>query len=300
MRRFIPKSEYPKILDLYLKGESCNKLKDDIGISFYLLRKIIIESGYSMRKKGEARREYPLNVNMFKTLDTEKPNYLLGWIFSDGTVGKNSVTVTVKHTDKAILEQLSEYIYPEYRPLTFYKRSGGNRQDQYRLQISSIEIVKDLANLGCIPNKSLVLEYPFGKIPDEHLHHFVRSYFDGNGSICTDKQGKTSVSFHGATPFITGLSEILNEKLNLNTTPRPHGKISYIRVQSKHKILDLMNWMYQDATLFLKRKKDKFDLFVKNNSHLLNDNNYTWSPPTTIQSTDKYSPNGWVRDIIPT
>jgi intein/homing endonuclease len=44
--------------------------------------------------------------------------------------------------------------------------------------------------MGMVPNKSLVLKFP--DIPKEMYRHFIRGYFDGDGSLCLhiNKRGK--------------------------------------------------------------------------------------------------------------
>lgn len=39
---------------------------------------------------------------------------------------------------------------------------------------------EDLINLGCVPNKSLILKFPtFDIVPEKYMSHFIRGYFDG-------------------------------------------------------------------------------------------------------------------------
>lgn len=43
---------------------------------------------------------------------------------------------------------------------------------------------EDLIKQGCIPNKSLVLTFPNKhQVPENLINHFIRGYFDGDGSI---------------------------------------------------------------------------------------------------------------------
>ena len=54
-------------------------------------------------------------------------------------------------------------------------------------------------------------------------------------------------------------------KLNLNTVPKVHTyndkNLSDIKIQSKDDMYIFGEWLYKDATIFLKRKKDKYELF---------------------------------------
>jgi hypothetical protein len=73
--------------------------------------------------------------------------------------------------------------------------------------------VKAITSFGISKRKSLTLEFP--NIPDEYFWHFVRGYFDGDGSICLVK-GKPVVSFVGSVSFVEGLSAAIHRKLNIS------------------------------------------------------------------------------------
>lgn len=50
--------------------------------------------------------------------------------------------------------------------------------------LRSQKTVDDLKQLGCIERKSLILKFPTEEqVPFDLLHHFIRGYFDGDGSI---------------------------------------------------------------------------------------------------------------------
>ena len=52
----------------------------------------------------------------------------------------------------------------------------------------------DLIKQGCIPNKSLVLTFPNKhQVPENLINHFIRGYFDGDGSINYEIREKYSV-----------------------------------------------------------------------------------------------------------
>ena len=53
-----------------------------------------------------------------------------------------------------------------------------------RINIVSKQLKKDLIQAGCTCTKSLTLTFPSENIIPKHLqHHFIRGYFDGDGSV---------------------------------------------------------------------------------------------------------------------
>ena len=69
----------------------------------------------------------------------------------------------------------------------------------------SQKTVNDLKKLGCVEKKSSILTFPTSQqVPNNLIYHFIRGYFDGDGSICiTDKN--YHISFVGTENFIKEL-----------------------------------------------------------------------------------------------
>jgi intein-encoded DNA endonuclease-like protein len=127
---------------------------------------------------------------------------------------------------------------------------------------------QDLINLGCVPNKSLILKFPTEEqVPEKFLSHFIRGFFDGDGSVTKNKIHAVDISFCSVETFLIPLSNFLKSKLNIN--------ISKFYKRYKHKLISagsifiyqrydnpiFYNYIYKDAGKFyIKRKKEKFEL----------------------------------------
>lgn len=72
----------------------------------------------------------------------------------------------------------------------------------------------DLIKHGCIPNKSLKLKFPT-TVPDKLIRHFVRGYFDGDGSIAKNEDRCTLIS---TQEFCDELKKIVKELLSVNSS----------------------------------------------------------------------------------
>jgi intein-encoded DNA endonuclease-like protein len=121
---------------------------------------------------------YPnINLEFFKHINNEANAYFLGLLFADGCVqiknNKYSMTLKLKSNDQHIIEQLRNYLSPD-SPIKISTKYS-------YLRICRQEICQQLINLGCVPNKSLILQFP--NIPNHLLNHFIRGYMDGDGSI---------------------------------------------------------------------------------------------------------------------
>lgn len=56
-------------------------------------------------------RKYSLNESYFEKIDSEEKAYFLGFLFSDGSVSKYSLNLSLAEVDKEILEKKSRKIY---------------------------------------------------------------------------------------------------------------------------------------------------------------------------------------------
>lgn len=93
--------------------------------------------------------------------------------------------------DESALEFIKEEL--EYEVPISYRQT--NTAPVATLAINSVEIVKDLMNLGVIPNKTnLVHVMPISQIL--YPNSYIRGYFDGNGSVSLSKVTSSSNKLH--------------------------------------------------------------------------------------------------------
>lgn len=197
--------------------------------------------------------------------------YVLGFIFADGNIictKRNTWFLSIQITDKEILEQIKKALNSSH---TISKRKKGqNHKQLYRLQIGSKDICKDLLNLGLTERKSKTISFP--NIPKKYLFDFIRGYFDGDGGVWVGLRNKKnykkniiiSASFtSGCENFLISLKKILSEKglLGGSLVNKERGfDLKY----SINDSLKLYKNMYNsNCSLFLGRKKGKFEKYIK-------------------------------------
>ena len=62
---------------------------------------------------------------------------------------------------------------------------NGKTYKTVRVNVCNKKMCNDLFNLGIVSNKSLTLQFP-KNIPNSLIKHYLRGYFDGDGSISTN------------------------------------------------------------------------------------------------------------------
>lgn len=233
------------------------------------------------------QRKYKVNENYFDKIDTVNKAYFLGFLYADGyifegkentnTKNKKSQTLnlTLQKEDTYILERLRLDIQSE-RPLTYIKS-----QDKYRLCICSKQLVQRLVELGCGQAKTFKLEFPTEEqVPSYLIRHFIRGYFDGDGSLYFKEGIKNKLSVQcqfsiiSSHAFIKSVNEFLIKELNINSyirkanTKNIHRHVYRLQVSGRNNVCKLMEFLYLDKEyFFLSRKFEKY-LDIKNYTKL--------------------------------
>ena len=160
------------------------------------LDEIIDEYGLYVKPKTEINQKYSIDNYYFNVIDTQNKAYSLGMLYADGTVSKNKTgfAISLQERDKDVLDQLNHEFGGD-RKLSYieYSKKNSNWQNQYMLGISNKQMHEDLIKHGCVPNKSLVLEFP-NDIESGLIRHFVRGYFEGDGNISKNEDRCTLIS----------------------------------------------------------------------------------------------------------
>lgn len=207
------------------------------------------------------RQSYVFNYNVFSTIDSEAKAYWLGFLMADAYVDQDSIELCIKAEDiehLKLFKALFQGIVPEIK----YKASA----NAYRLLLCSVELCKDLADKGCIHGKLLRTFPDKDKMPETLVHHFMRGYFDGDGSIYIDKHNSLHFSVIGSSHFLDQYENILISHCDNKNIPcrRSQSKTGIdcqeIRYGGNKRCADIYRFLYHNATIYLQRKKVNFDI----------------------------------------
>ncbi len=279
-KRIFNEYEIKEIKEKYLKGVALVTLGKEHKIRTSTLRDILIENGVKIRARGEqvgsvsycTNRKHFFNENYFSEIDDANKAYWLGFLYADGNVyvnkGKNggskgaTVELTLKRDDEYHLYNFARDIKGLNIPIEQRViKLNGNEYLASRIALNSITMANNLIQLGCIPNKSLKLEFP-QNIKKEYLNHFIRGYIDGDGCIAFYVYKDNSyfnVTLLGTVEFLDGVKNILNE-FDIKTSNICAEKSNAFRlgIYGQDNLGKLFNFLYKDANIFLERKREKF------------------------------------------
>lgn len=237
-----------------------------------------IEDNYPLTTNHISNRR--IRHNIFSNIETELQAYLLGFYAADGSINEKRKTfrIHLQKQDSELVYLYKDIISPDARTFTVeeHKTTGRNGKkiiahESFGVDITSSKLCTDLVNLGIGYNKS----YCDLHIPNIHeslIRHFIRGYFDGDGSIVVwlvREKGKSD-RVRGKFDICAKSASILNEfikffakysiKLNLNYLKRDDMFI--VTTSNKKEVEKIYHLLYDNANFYLSRKFNKFDHYV--------------------------------------
>ncbi len=229
-------------------------------------------------------------------------SYVLGFIIADGCIGVKRLTsrasggkyyyFNITSKDRLHLEKIRRIIGSRQKLYSKSSKAGG-KEKYYFIQVSNQEICKDLLRLGVYPKKTYNLA-PI-EIPDRYFNHFVRGFFDGDGSVYIYKvNGTLQIKSSFVSPslrFLKAINQGLCRKLaipekNIHAElPKKDGRRNTPLYSVCFYIDDcerLFKFMYRnDDSLYLSRKRSIFQEW-----RLINRRNYRKTNyPSKIKQT---------------
>ena len=258
----------------YLSGLSIKTIALKRGISHNGVWSFLRRNNIKIRPDNfKSNRKYNFDIHVFDKIDTEAKAYWLGFLYADGCNFEPRYTVSLNlvEGDKPHIEAFAHFLDLD-RPLLRIRRRTPNSQHQYSISASDMHFSAQLARLGMVRNKTFTLCFPTeDQVPTNLVRHFLRGYFDGDGSIAKAKhrRGKPThrpsyfASFVSTEKFCECVSAILMKELGVKvymSTRFPERKNStrQISFNGNLQVARFLDWLYKDATVFLSRKHDRY------------------------------------------
>lgn len=200
----------------------------------------------------------------FEKIDTEEKAYWLGFLYADGSVGskEDKIELGLAEKDLKHIEKFKTFMNINN------KISYREKTKSYRISFRSSQCKQDLINKGCVPKKSLILNFPNeNQVPKYLIRHFIRGYFDGDGWF-TNTEKCFQVGIIGTENFINGFLdsiENIDKKNKIFDVHREDGAKRYV-FGAYNDVLNFLNWIYKDSNIYLDRKYVSYLDFIKNGS----------------------------------
>lgn len=268
-----------EILQKYDNGQSITSLNKEYHTT--KVRDLLIENNRQVPESrkgiGGRKRQCTLNENYFQELDSKDKAYFLGFIYADGFItkpshGQNILGLTLAEIEP--IDKFKKYIQTN-KKVGYYKKTSSysNKSYEYKLALNSDKLVSDIEKLGVIERKTLTLTFP--NLREDLIPHFIRGYFDGDGSVFLHKDSREEYSYNeylginicGTKEFLIALTKhlpFLEEGQCIYKEERKETNCWNLKMASNIRSLELYHYMYKDCNdLYLSRKREKFENFIK-------------------------------------
>jgi len=245
-------NKYNEALEYYKKCKSITKTVNDLKIgrkwfALYIRDKIEVINYQNL---------ISYNQDVFSKIDTEEKAYWLGFFYADGYVSKNSnhIEISLQLSDINHLKKFNKFLNRTSKIHT--------NQNRCRISMNCKKLHEDLISKGCIPNKSLILKFPKKDVVSNYLvKHFIRGYFDGDGSIMhrtNKKYISPYISIIGTLEFIKDLRIRADWKILKIYKDKRHKNNTYFISYIGKYVYNMLDFLYEDASIYLDRKYKKY------------------------------------------
>ncbi len=259
-------SEKEKLQIINLRNSdklSTNGIAKFLGISSGIVCRVIKK--YQLEKRVFKKNKF--NENYFNSISSEHQAYFLGLMYADGYNDnvRNVANIQLQEKDKEILDSFSRVLCCNYKLQFIDKSKHPTHQSCYRLNLVSQKMSSDLARLGCIAKKSLILKFPAeNQVPKYLWRHFIRGYFDGDGGIgfwLCGNYHKMNCAITSSKDFCLSLKYYIENAVKVScyiANIKNHDNTKRICISGNCQILKFLDWLYKDANVFMERKYQKY------------------------------------------
>lgn len=216
----------------------------------------------------QGARKHHCDETYFSIINTQEKAYWLGFIYADGCVYRGTdkysyrLQINLCSDDKNHLKTFLNAIKGDYLIRDkIYKTSFISE-----LKINSTALCQSLIKQGVTPRKSLVCVLPH--LNESLMRHFIRGYFDGDGCMTHYRRNENSrlaysIKIVGGLEMLDAIKEKLLCKTYLYQVRNT--AVFSLETGSADSVQWIYNYFYQDCTICLERKKNKFEYVL---SHL--------------------------------
>lgn len=297
------KKQRDYIINTYKKPhEDASSIAKRFGVSYPIISKHL--NYWGIPKKSVYKLHTDKYNRFFETIDTEEKAYWLGFLFADCSLAKNYLSssqkkkgvrdggktymrISLQGEDKTHLEKLAVALglsEDRVKLETYYMESVKREYTYANLSVYDSNLVDDLIDKGMQPAHSLkedsrkeFMMFPVDKIDKKLMRHFIRGYFDGDGSLtCAKRKGKYMNTKHYTIKFLGNekICRFLKDYFNITTLNSKQDSSNVYKNKNKgfvwsyekggnHNTFLHLSELYEGATISLGRKQEKVNEFFK-------------------------------------
>lgn len=250
---------------------SIKEIRGNYGLSEFQCNQILKEKQIRHWSQSEIFNK-DMDEHYFDIIDTEEKAYFLGWFHSDWCIFHNKprtcknymykLCLSVSSIDKYMIQNFLNAINATYKICDRKRKISicGSSEKEYfesSVNINSKILYNDLQKWGTHEYKKHNIAY----ISPELFRHYVRGLFDADGwySIENNNNKNRIPSWHFCSPNKEFLEELLYLIPFKNTGIKTREENIFTVRWSSSETAKITQWLYNNATIYLIRKKNKID-----------------------------------------
>lgn len=214
----------------------------------------------------------------FSIIDSELKAYLVGLFYADAYLSDYCIMVRMSIKDKVYVDKLAN-IFDKETKIRDIKNKNNKTYKSAGFNICSKNMVNDFRNIGFVKNKTYQNDdVVFSNIPDNLKRHFIRGYFDGDGTIFFSKwkrnvnwneSDRASVGFVSYNKtLLESIMLYLSKELNIdsnktiksdNFEDKDKNEKYWRLIYNGNKVSKLiLDFLYNNSTIHMNRKYDEY------------------------------------------
>ena len=254
------------VIQKYYELMSLRKVGDFFGVSISPIKRILNENKIDFQQ-----RRYSVNETYFDIIDSEEKSYWLGFLYADGYIRErnsgDSLDIKLSQLDIGHLELFKKCIDSTHNitlgiSKTKNKRGKECTSHMATLAMYSNRLVESIKKQGFHSRKTFTIEKP--NLKEEYYRHFIRGFFDGDGCCYIEERNNGVIhAKYNIACASPNFKQFIIDELNKHSIDSKCGNSLTIDIGRYPSIVKFFNYLYDDSTIYLKRKKDKGDKFIE-------------------------------------
>lgn len=255
-----------EIINRYLSGESNQDISSSLNLHRSTIQRVLKRNGIKLHA---SKSKLKCNDGFFNSY-TKESCYWAGFILADGYLRKDSPTLHIKLGIKDV-----EHLYKLLKCIDCEKDIVKKHETYCYIDICKEKIYNGLNKNFDITNKKTFIAEISKKIPTDLLTHFLRGYFDADGSVSIKEKKYLTINFIGTKKVINYLMDYFFDSgvqirtNKRNTTNKPviydvnhNEKIGIIQYNCRN-AEKILNILYQDSAIDIRLDR-KYEIYNQN------------------------------------
>lgn len=251
------------IVKLYSEGKTQKEIADLLGTYNTSVRRVLIRKGVELRGNSEILRL--CKENPFKDND-EYSEYFLGLLLTDGCLTKTkassrnyNLVLSLSEVDNYMVYKYKDWLSSKSKVSKIYQKINGSYM--YAVSVTNPDVEQWLRSRGEFTDKShnCQLYIPL-------TWHILRGIFDGDGGFHINGKHLDFFICSASKIFINQIANFLESEgfePHIRVSKRSNSDFFYVELYKIQDVIKLGKLMYDNASIYLQRKYDKWFSFYE-------------------------------------